>query len=231
MAIAVFPKLRTALLASLKREFRIAGRNIGELAKPWVFFLAIAVFLPLAISPEPVILRVIAPGMVWIIALLSVLLSLEHMFQRDFENGCLEQMLISGQSAYWLVSMKTLAHWLFTGLPLTLFSPVLAMLLALPVSGYGTMFLGLLFGTVALSFIGSIGAAVTVALRRGGLLISLVIIPFYMPVLIFGAASVRNAVDGVPALSQILILACFGLASVLFAPIATSAALKVGLRG
>jgi heme exporter protein B len=230
MAIAAFPKLRTAIIASLRREFQIAGRNFGELAKPWVFFLAIAVFLPLAISPEPHVLRVIAPGMVWIIALLSVLLSLEHMFQRDFENGCLEQILISGQSAYWLVSVKTFAHWLFTGLPLTLFSPVLAMMLSLPGSGYATLFWGLLFGTVALSYIGSIGAAVTVALRRGGLLISLVIIPFYMPVLIFGAASVRNAVDGVPALSQLLILASFGLASILFAPVAASTALKVGLR-
>jgi len=218
-----------ALYASFRREILAASRNRSELYNPIIFFLSIIIFIPLGISPDDEILASIAPGMIWIIALLSVLLSLDNVFHSDFEDGCLEQMALSGQSVYWIVVAKCFAHWCLTGLPLTLLSPLLALMLSLPASAYLALIFSLVLGTGSLCFIGAIGAALTVSLRRGGLLISLIIIPFYVPVLIFGSSCVRAAVIGDPFNVQLAYLGVAFLVSIMLAPFACSGALKINL--
>ncbi|WP_185236048.1 heme exporter protein CcmB [Teredinibacter franksiae] len=223
------PSLGKMLAASLSREITLGFRNHGDIANPAIFFLSIIVFVPLGISPESSVLAGIAPGMIWIVALLATLLSLDRLFQSDYEDGCLEQMVLSGQSLYWLVIAKVFVHWLITGLPLTLLAPVLGVLMALPVEGYYPLVISLLLGTGSLSLIGAIGAALTVALRRGGLLLSLIIMPLYVPVLIFGSGAVRNAIDGSPIGPLLAILGAFLAVSLLLAPLAAAGALKIGL--
>jgi len=223
------PSLGKMLAASLRREITLGFRNRGDIANPAIFFLSIIVFVPLGISPESSVLSGIAPGMIWIVALLATLLSLDRLFQSDYEDGCLEQMVLSGQSLYWLVIAKVFVHWLITGLPLTLLAPVLGVLMALPAEGYYPLVISLLLGTGSLSLIGAIGAALTVALRRGGLLLSLIIMPLYVPVLIFGSGAVRNAIDGSPIGPLLAILGAFLAVSLLLAPLAAAGALKIGL--
>ena len=223
------PSLSSAIFSSFRRELVAAARNRTEIVNPLVFFVSITVFVPLGISPDSESLRAIAPGIIWIVSLLSVLLSLDKVFQSDFEDGCLEQMVLSGQSMYWLIIVKMLSHWCLTGLPLTLLSPVLGLMMSLDDGAYLAMFLSLLLGTGALCFVGAIGAALTVALRRGGLLISLIIIPLYVPVLIFGSSCVRSAAIGDPYSGQLAILGVMWLVSVVLAPFAAEGALKVNL--
>ncbi|WP_075184637.1 heme exporter protein CcmB [Teredinibacter haidensis] len=223
------PEFGSVFISSLKRELLLGFRNRGDIANPAIFFLCVIVFVPLGVSPEPKVLAGLAPGIIWIVALLATLLSLDRLFQGDYEDGCLEQMVLSGQSLYWLVIAKVMVHWLITGLPLTLLAPILGVMMALPEDGYGPLMLSLLLGTGSLSLIGSIGAALTVALRRGGLLLSLIIMPLYVPVLIFGSGSVRNAIEGFPIGGQLAILGAFLAGSLLLAPLAAAGALKIGL--
>ncbi|TVZ39101.1 heme exporter protein B [Alteromonadaceae bacterium 2753L.S.0a.02] len=226
----VLPDLATLFTASLKRELLLAFRNRGDIANPAIFFLSVLVFVPLGISPEAKTLAAIAPGMIWILALLATLLSLDRLFKGDYDDGSLEQMAVSGQSLYWLVMVKTLVHWLITGLPLTLLAPVLGIMMSLPVAGYVPLIFSLLLGTASLSLIGSIGAALTVALRRGGLLLSLIIMPLYVPVLIFGSGAVRNAIDGFAYQGQMAVLGAYLAGALLLSPLAASGALRVGLH-
>ena len=219
----------STIAVSFKREIQSSARNRSEFFNPLIFFVSIIVFIPLGISPDAKELSNIAPGIIWIIALLSVLLSLDKVFQSDFEDGCLEQMILSGQPMYWVVLSKTLAHWCFTGLPLTLLSPLLGLMMSLPGEGYAALLLSLFFGTGSLCFIGAIGAALTVALRRGGLLLSLIIIPLYVPVLIFGSSCVRTAVLGDPFVGQLATLAAIWLSTFMLAPLACVGALKISL--
>lgn len=223
------PSLTTVFFTSLKRELILGFRNRGDIANPAIFFLSVIVFVPLGVSPEAKILAGLAPGIIWIVALLATLLSLDRLFQGDFEDGCLEQMILSGQSLYWLVIAKILVHWLITGLPLTLLAPVLGVMMSLPSEGFFPLVMSLLLGTGSLSLIGAIGAALTVALRRGGLLLSLIIMPLYVPVLIFGAGAVRNAIEGFPIGGQLAILGAFLAGSLMLAPFAAAGALKIGL--
>lgn len=223
------PSPLSALATSFKREILSAARNRAELYNPLIFFTAIVMFVPLGISPDSATLGPIAPGMIWIVALLSVLLSLDKVFQSDFEDGCLEQMAVSGQSMYWLTLTKSLAHWCFTGLPLTLLSPLLGVMMALPANAYTALVLSLFFGTGTLCFIGAIGAALTVSLRRGGLLLSLIIIPLYVPVLIFGTSCVKTAVLDDPFGAQLAILAAMWVLAFMLAPLACVGALRIGL--
>ena len=225
------PGLGTAFGKSLKRELTIGFRNRGDLANPIIFFLCIIVFVPLGISPDPNVLSSIAPGMIWIVALLATLLSLDRLFQSDFDDGSLEQLIICGQPMYWLVMSKVIVHWLITGLPLTLLAPVLGVMMSLPDEGYLPLVVSLLLGTGSLSLIGSIGAALTVALRRGGLLLSLIIMPLYVPVLIFGTGAVRNAIDEFAYGGQIAMLGVFLLLAMMLAPLAAAGALKVSIDG
>jgi len=224
------PALERVLGASLKRELLLGFRNRGDIANPITFFLSVVVFVPLGISPEAKVLAGLAPGMIWIVALLATLLSLDRLFQADYEDGSLEQMVLSGQPLYWLVITKVVVHWLITGLPLSLLSPVLGLMMSLPAEGYLPMVITLLLGTGSLSMIGAIGAALTVALRRGGLLLSLIVMPLYVPVLIFGSGAVRNAIDGFPIGGQLAVLGAFLALAVLLAPLAAAGALKIGLE-
>ncbi len=224
------PGLLTFFTASIKRELMLGFRNRGDIANPAIFFLSVVVFVPLGVSPDSEILAILAPGIIWIIALLATLLSLDRLFQSDFDDGCLEQMVLSGQSLYWLVIAKVLVHWLITGLPLSLLAPILGVMMALPEGGYQPLVVSLLLGTGSLSLIGAIGAALTVALRRGGLLLSLIIMPLYVPVLIFGSGAVRNAIDGFGYSGQLAILGAFLAMALLLAPLAAAGALKVGLE-
>lgn len=223
------PSLTHALAQSFKRELLVAARNRTEIINPLIFFVSITVFVPLGISPDASSLSTIAAGIIWIVALLSVLLSLDKVFQSDFEDGCLEQMLLSGQSMYWLVIVKMFAHWALTGLPLTILSPLLGLMMALDDQAYLALVLSLFLGTGTLCFIGAIGAALTVSLRRGGVLVSLIIIPLYVPVLIFGSSCVRTAAIGEPYTGQLAVLSVMWLMALILAPLAAVGALKVNL--
>ncbi len=224
------PSLGQAFLATLKKELVIGFRNRGDIANPLIFFLSVIIFVPLGISAETAMLASIAPGMIWIVALLATLLSLDRLFQGDFDDGSLEQSIISGQSLYMLVIAKVFVHWLITGLPLTLLSPLLGLMMSLPETGYGPLVVSLLLGTGTLSLIGAIGAALTVALRRGGLLLSLIIMPLYIPVLVFGAGAVNNAIDGTASVGQISMLGGFVVLSLVMAPLAAAGALRISIN-
>jgi heme exporter protein B len=224
------PSLRRAFGQSMRRELLLSYRHKGELANPLIFFLMVVVFTPLGISEEPAMLARIAPGMLWVIALLATLLSLDGLFRSDFDDGSLEQMLLSPQPLACLVLTKVFAHWLLTGVPLTLLAPVLGVMLQMPSGGYGVLVLSLLVGTGSLSLIGAIGAALTVGLRKGGLLLSLIIMPFYVPVLIFGAGAVKNAIEGFPVNAELAMLCAMLLGWSMFAPFAIAGALKISVR-
>ncbi|MGV6808136.1 MAG: heme exporter protein CcmB [bacterium] len=220
-----------AFTAILRRDLLIAARNPGEVANPILFFLMVVSMVPLALSPDPARLAAIAPGILWVMALLASLLSLDNLFSGDFRDGVLEQMMISPQPVYVMVLAKVLAHWLVTGLPLTLFAPVLGVMLSLPADGFVPLVLGLMLGTQLFSLIGAIGAALTVALRRGGLLISLIVMPLYVPVLIFGASAVQRSVEGFPVQGQLALLGAMLAFAIVAAPFAAAGALRVSLHG
>lgn len=225
------PTIAPGVWATLKRDTLIAFRHRGEMANPLVFLLMVITMVPLGISPEKAVLASLAPGMIWVVALLTTLLSLDNLFRSDYEDGSLEQLLMSPQPLYFQVLAKVLVHWLITGLPLTLMAPLLGVMLSLPASGYWPLLLSLLLGTGCLSLIGAIGAALTVALRKGGLLISLIIMPLYIPVLIFGASAVTAAVDGFPFLGQLAILGALLSMALILAPLAAAGALRVSING
>ncbi len=216
--------------ASFRRELLIGLRHRGELANPLVFFLIVITFVPLGISPQGSVLAQLAPGLLWVIALLASLLSLDGLFRGDFEDGTLEQLIVSPQPLAWIALAKVLAHWVMTGLPLSLTAPLLGVMLSLPAEGYGPLFLSLFLGTGSLSLIGAIGAALTVALRKGGLLLSLIVMPLYVPVLIFGSGAVRNAVEGSAYGGLLAILGALFCMSVVLAPMAAAGALRISIN-
>ena len=180
----------------LRRDLLLAYRRRGEAASPLVFFIMVSTLIPLGISPESARLAEIAPGIIWVMALLATLLSTDGLFASDYQDGSLEQLLISPQMLAMPVLGKITAHWMVTGLPLTLASPLMGVMLSLPEEGYVPMVVSLALGTGCLSLIGAVGAALTVSLRKGGLLLSLLVMPLYMPVIIFGSATVQSAIDG-----------------------------------
>jgi len=221
----------TGFSALLRRDLLIAIRHRGEMANPLIFFVMVGTLIPLAVGPDPARLAQMAAGIIWVMALLASLLAIDGLFLSDFEDGTLEQLLVSPRPLWLLVLAKILAHWLVTGLPLTLFSPLLGLMLALPASAWDVLVLGLALGTAALSLIGAIGAALTVALRKGGLLLSLIVMPLYMPVLIFGASSLQQAAQGGTSAGALAILGALLAFSLLLAPFASAGALKVGFNG
>ena len=182
--------------AYVRRDLLLAYRRRGEAASPIIFFLLVSTLIPLGVSPDSARLAELAPGIIWVMALLATLLSTESLFASDYQDGSLEQMLITPQLLVLPVLGKVTAHWLVTGLPLTLVSPVIGVMLSLPTAGTVPMMASLALGTACLSLIGAVGAALTVSLRKGGLLLSVLVIPLYMPVIIFGSASVQSAIDG-----------------------------------
>ncbi len=224
------PSLWLTLRSVFGRDMVIAFRQRSDMLNPIVFFLMVVTMMPLGISPQAATLSGLAPGLLWVIALLACLLSLDGLFRSDYEDGTLEQLLLSPQPLYLMVITKVVAHWLTTGLPLTIVAPLLGVLLSLPADGYVPLWLSLLLGTMTLSLVGGIGAALTVSLRKGGLLLSLIIMPLYVPVLIFGASSVRSAVEGVPYLGSLAVLGMFCAVALVLAPLAIAGALKMSVQ-
>lgn len=219
------------LLLTLKRELRLALRRRSDLVNPLIFFLMVATLFPLGVSPEPSVLATLAPGVVWVAALLATLLAMDGLFRSDYEDGSLEQILLSPQPLFVVVFGKVLAHWMMTGLPLTLMAPLIGVMLFLPAEGMGGLMLSLLIGTPTLSLVGAIGAALTVGLRKGGVLISLLVLPLYIPVLIFGTAAVEAAVTGLPVAGHLALLGALLALGAALAPLAIAAALRISVSG
>lgn len=218
-----------AFLSLLRRDLLLAVRRRAELVNPPMFFVITVSLFPFAIGADRARLAMVAPGVIWVAALLATLLSLDGLFRSDFEDGSLEQMLASPQPLTLLVLAKIVAHWLVTGLPLILVSPLLALLLALPSVSLGVLLATLALGTPVLSLVGAIGVALTVGLRRGGALLALLVLPLYVPVLIFGAQAVSAAADGLAVRGQLLVLGAQLALAVSLAPIAAAAALRISL--
>lgn len=216
-----------SFLATLKRELLLAWRRPAEIVNPLFFFFMVVAMFPLGVSPRPEVLATLAPGVVWVAALLAVLLSVENLFRADHEAGALEQLLVAPVNLYLPVLAKMLAHWLLTGLPLVLAAPVLGYMLSLPEQAASTLFLSLLLGTPTLTAIGAIGVSLTVALRSGGILLALLVLPLYVPVLVFGAGAVSYAARGLPVDGLLAILGAMLLTSLTLAPAAAAAGLRI----
>jgi heme exporter protein B len=219
----------SAFGAILRRDLRLAFRRPGEMANPLLFFVLITAIFPLGLSPEPELLRTVAPGILWGAALLSSLLALDLLFRSDFEDGSLEQLVLSAHSLPVIVLGKTLAHWIVSGLPLVLIAPLLASALYLPQEAWGTLMLGLLIGTPTLSLLGAVGAALTTGLGRGSALLSLLVMPLATPVLIFGARSVDLAVQGMDPVGPMYLLAAILFLALSLSPLAIAAAVRISL--
>ena len=218
------------MIALLIRDLRLATRAGGGFGLGLAFFLLVAVLVPLGVGPERDILARIAPGILWVGALLACLLSLDRIFALDFEDGSLDLLATAPIPLEGVVAVKALAHWLVTGLALTLVAPVLGVLLNLPAPGYGWLVASLALGTPALSLIGAFGAALTVGVKRGGLLLSLLVLPLYIPTLIYGAEVVRRGAVGQEVLTPLLLLAGITLGAAAALPFAAAAAIRINLR-
>ena len=219
----------TFCLRLLRRQLVLGLRRPVELGNPLLFFAMVVALFPLGLGPAPDTLAVFAPGILWIVALLSNLLTSDAVFRSDLEDGSLEQLLLAPQPLYFSALAYVLAHWLLTGLLLGLASPLFALMLGLAPAAIPALAASLLLGTAVLSLIGGIGAALTVGLKRGGMLISLLILPFYMPVLIFGSGAVQAALNGNPAVPFLAILGALLCMSIALAPMAIAAGLRISV--
>ena len=222
--------LSGVMRAALKREIALALRQKGEVLTPLVFFVVIASLFPLGVGPESALLLRMAPGVLWVSALLAAMLSLQRLFAMDYADGSLEQMALSATPLGLLVVAKALSHFLLSGLPLVLMAPVLGLQFGMEGRSLGILMLTLLLGTPTLSLIGSIGAALTLGVRGAGVLLSLLILPLYIPVLIFGAGAVEADAAGLGIGGHLSLLAALLVLSVFFAPLATTAALRISLE-
>ncbi len=216
--------------ALLLRDLRLAMRAGGGFGLGLAFFLIVTVMVPLSVGPRAPLLAEIAPGVLWLGALLACLLSLDRMLALDWEDGTLDLLAVSPLPLEMVLGVKALAHWLTTGLPLVLAAPVLGVLLSLPGPGYGWLVLSLAVGTPALSVIGMFGAALTVGLKRGGLLLSLLVLPLYVPTLVFGAEVARRGAIGMETGTALLMLGGITLGAIALLPLAAAAVLRVNLR-
>ena len=216
--------LGNALLALMQRDLKLAYRHRGALAYPLLFFVIVTSLFPLAVGSTPDMLGNIGPGVIWVASLL------ETLFRSDYEDGSLEQIILSPHSISVLVFAKVAAHWLLTGLPLLIISPLLAFMMHMDASTLKTLCLSLLLGTPTLSLIGAVGVALTVSLQRGGLLLTLLVLPLYVPVLIFGANAVHSAANGLAILGQLYMLGAMLALSIVLVPIAIAAALRASLN-
>jgi heme exporter protein B len=220
----------SAFRAVLLRDLRLAARQGGATLLVVVFFLIVVALFPLGVGPEAAVLRRIAAGVLWVAALLASLLALDRLFQADHEDGSLEQLALSGEPLALLVLAKIAAHWLATGLPLVAAAPGLAVLMNLEPAAIPTLVAALALGTPILSLIGAVGAALTVGVRRGGVLLSLLVLPLYVPTLIFGVGAVEAAAADLPARPHLLLLGAGLLAALPLAPWASAAALRLALE-
>ncbi|MGK0704976.1 heme exporter protein CcmB [Yokenella regensburgei] len=213
-----------------RRDLRLAFRHLAEVVNPLWFFLIIVTLFPLAIGPEPQLLRQIAPGIVWVAALLASLLAMDRLFRDDWQDGSLQQMMLMPVPLSMVVLAKVAAHWVVSGLPLLIISPLIAMLFGLSVDEWQVLALTLLLGTPTLSFIGAIGVGLTVGLRRGGVLLSLLVLPLTIPLLIFATAAVNAAQMQLPIDGYLAVLGAFLAASATLSPFATAAALRISVQ-
>ncbi len=218
------------MIALLIRDLRLAMRAGGGFGLALVFFLIVTVLVPLSVGPQSDRLAIIAPGILWLGALLACLLSLDRIFALDWEDGSLDLLATSPMPLEAVAMIKSLAHWLTTGLPLVLVSPVFAIMLNLPTKALMALVLSLLLGTPALSFIGTFGAALTVGLKRGGLLLSLLVLPLYVPTLVFGAELARRSAEDQTFQTPLLMLAGITCGTIALLPLASAAVLKANLR-
>ncbi|MGR9087670.1 MAG: heme exporter protein CcmB [Gammaproteobacteria bacterium] len=222
--------LSNAFFAIIRRDLVLALRRRSEAANPLLFFILVITLFPLGVGAQPKLLQSIAPGIIWVSALLAAMLSLDSLFRSDFDDGSLEQILLSPHPASILVLAKIIAHWLVTGLPLLVVAPLLAVFLGMPKPALGVLLLTLLLGTPVLSLIGAIGVALTVGLRRGGMILSLLVLPLYVPVLIFASNAVEMAGSGLPVDAQISILISMLFLALVLAPWPAAAALKMSIN-
>ena len=218
------------MIALLIRDIRLAFRAGGGFGMGLSFYLLIAVLVPLGVGPDPTILAKIAPGILWVGALLSCLLSLDRLFALDFEDGSLDVLATAPIPLEGAVLVKALAHWIVTGVPLVVVAPLLGVLLNLDLQGYVWLVISLATGTPALSVIGAFGAALTVGVRRGGLLLGLLVLPMYLPTLIFGAEVVKRGAMGLPVGTPLALLAGITAGAAALLPFAAAAALRINLR-
>jgi len=221
----------SALTATLQREWQLAWRNLSDAINPLAFFLMVIALVPLGVSAESSRLAALAPGMLWVAALLASLLSADMLFRRDYDDGMLEQYLLLPAHLYGMVWIKVLIHWLFTGLPLALLSPLLGGMLSLPAAAMPITMLALALGTLSFSLLGAVGAALTVSLRRGGLLIAVIVLPLYIPVLIFGTSATTQATSSLPVWGQLAILAAFDVMALVLTPLVVITGLRIAVEG
>jgi len=223
------PGVFQAWLRVLQREMLLAYRQRNDILTPLIFFVIVVSLFPLGIGPEPKTLQLIAPGVIWVAALLATLLSLPRMFNNELHDGTLEQLLLSPQPVSVLISAKILAHWLTTGLPLVVISPVIALTFHMDNTALLYTVITLLLGSPVLSLIGAVGAALTLGLRGGGVLLALLVLPLYIPVLIFSTGAIIAASGGFPVDGQLSLLGAYLVIAVIFVPWVTNHALRVSL--
>ncbi|MFN3565099.1 MAG: heme exporter protein CcmB [Burkholderiaceae bacterium] len=214
----------------VRRDLLLAFRQRADVANTLLFFVVVVTMVPLGVGPEPNTLRTIAPGIVWVAALLAAILSLPRLFANDYADGTLEQMLLTGEPLPVIVLAKAAAHWLVTGLPITAMAVLLAVMFDLDAGATAILVASLALGTPALSLIGAVGAALTLGLRGGGVLITLLVLPLYVPVLIFGAGAVETAAGGLSPQGHLLLLGAMSLGATVLAPWAIAAALRISLE-
>ncbi len=220
----------TTLTTVIRRDLLLALRQRADLANTLLFFLVVVTMVPLGVGPETETLRRIAPGVIWVAALLAAILSLNRLFANDHADGTLEQMLLTGEPLPLIVLAKCAAHWLTTGLPITVMSVLLGIMFDIHADAIGVMVLSLLLGTPALSLIGAVGAALTLGLRGGGVLITLLVLPLYVPVLIFGAGAVEATAGGLSPQGHLLLLGALSMGAAVLAPWAIAAALRISME-
>ena len=214
----------------LARDLRLAFRRPSELVQPLLFFAIVATLFPLAITPEKSQLRIVAPGVVWVAALLASLLALEFLFRDDAHDGALEQYALSGQSLTWLLFAKTLAHWLLSGLPLAIMGPLVALAFGAPMAAVPGVLFAVALGTVVLSLVGAISASLTLGVRRSGVLLSVLTLPLAIPVLIFGSRATQLAIMGSDYTAAVQLLGAMAVLGITLAPLAAAAAVRISLE-
>ena len=221
--------MRVSILI-LQREVGLAFNQLGDNAIIVLFFILAAILFPLGVGPEPKFLADLAPGILWVIALLASLLSFEKLFSSDFEDGSLEQLALTSAPLEIVVLAKAAAHWLTTGIPIMILTPLIAVFYQMPLSGFNILLVSMVLGTPTMSLIGTVGAALTLGSKRGNVLISLLVVPLIIPVLIFGTAAIEAAINDYPTTQHLMLLAAFFLIALVFSPIATASALRHALE-
>jgi heme exporter protein B len=219
-----------AFVATMRRDLLIAFKRKNDLLNPFMFFFIVATLFPIGISPEPERLGEIAAGVLWISALLASMLAMDNLYRADYEDGSLEQLLLSSHPLYFMVLAKNISHWLVSGLPVVLISPLLAYMLNLPSESYFTLFITLLIGTPILSLLGSIGVALTVGLGSRGLILAVITLPMSIPVLIAGTIAVQQTLNGASLAGYLALMGAMLLAALTLAPLASAAALRISVN-